>query len=146
MTFRRYLVLFGVSVFAAIGDSFLSRGMKQIGGVSIHHLQSVVLMVFNPTVALGILFLLAFFACYMTSLSWADLTYVMPATSVSYILLTLLARFYLHENISVARWCGVLLISAGVGFVTQGPALTHRPRRAESSERLPNTVSSRTQA
>jgi len=146
VTFRRYLVLFGVSVFAAIGDSFLSRGMKQIGGVSIHHLQSVVLMVFNPTVALGILFLLAFFACYMTSLSWADLTYVMPATSVSYILLTLLARFYLHENISVARWCGVLLISAGVGFVTQGPALTHRPRHAASSERLPNTVSSRTQA
>lgn len=146
MSFRRYLVLFGVSVFAATGDSLLSRGMKQIGGVSIHHLQSIILMVFNPTVALGIVFLLAFFACYMTSLSWADLTYVLPATSVSYILLTLLAKFYLHETISVARWCGVLLISAGVGFVTQGPALTHRPHHVESAECLSSAVSPRTQA
>lgn len=146
MTFRRYLVLFGVSVFAATGDSLLSRGMKEIGGVSIHHLQSIILMVFNPTVALGIVFLLAFFACYMTSLSWADLTYVLPATSVSYILLTLLAKFYLHETISVARWCGVLLISAGVGFVTQGPALTHNPHHAESGECLAGTVSPRTQS
>jgi drug/metabolite transporter (DMT)-like permease len=146
VTFRRYLVLFGVSVFAATGDSLLSRGMKEIGGVSIHHLQSIILMVLNPTVALGIVFLLAFFACYMTSLSWADLTYVLPATSVSYILLTLLAKFYLHETISVSRWCGVLLISAGVGFVTQGPALTHKPRHAESTECLAGTVSPRTQS
>lgn len=146
MTFRRYLVLFGVSVFAAIGDSFLSRGMKEIGGVSLDHLQGIILMVFNPTVALGIIFLLAFFACYLSSLSWADLTYVMPATSVSYILLTLSAKFYLHENISVERWCGVLLISAGVGFVTQGPALTHRPRQAEASECLPGAVSPRVQS
>lgn len=145
MTFRKYLVLFGVSVFAAIGDSLLSQGMKQIGGVSLHQLQSIILVVFNPPVALGVLFLLAFFACYMTSLSWADLTYVLPATSVSYILLTLLAKFYLHETISLARWLGVLLISAGVGFVTQGPALTHRPRHAQSSECLPTAVAPRTE-
>jgi drug/metabolite transporter (DMT)-like permease len=81
----------------------------------------------------------------MTSLSWADLTYVLPATSVSYILLTLLAKFYLHETISLARWLGVLLISAGVGFVTQGPALTHRPRHTQSSECLPTTVAPRTE-
>ena len=123
-------------MFASTGDSFLSRGMKQVGGVSLHDLQSIILVVLNPWVALGILFLLAFFACYMTALSWADLTYVLPATSVSYILLTLLAKFYLHETISVARWIGVLLISAGVGFVTQGPALTHRPRHAESADGL----------
>ena len=146
MTFRRYLVLFGVSVFAAIGDSLLSRGMKEIGGVSLHHLKIIILMFFNPTVALGIVFLLAFFACYMTSLSWADLTYVLPATSVSYVLLTLLAKFYLHETVSVARWSGVLLISAGVGFVTQGPALTHRTHPAESSECLPGAISPRTNA
>jgi uncharacterized membrane protein len=136
VTFRRYLVLFGVSVFAATGDSLLSQGMKQVGGISLHQLQSIILVVLNPSVALGIGFLLAFFACYMISLSWADLTYVLPATSVSYILLTLLAKFYLHETISLARWMGVLLISIGVGFVTQGPVLTHRPRHAEAAERL----------
>lgn len=131
MTFRKYLVLFGVSAFAATGDSLISRGMKQVGSISLHHLADIVLVVLHPQIALGIVLLLAFFACYMTALSWADLTYVLPATSVSYILLTLLAKFYLHETVSLNRWIGILLISAGVGFVTQGPALTPVPHPSE---------------
>jgi len=69
---------------------------------------------------------LGFFACYMMALSWADLTYVLPATSLSYVLLTLIASFFLHESVSMSRWLGVLLVSIGVGFVAQGPALTHK--------------------
>ena len=68
MTFRKYLVLAGVTVFAAAGDSMLSHGMKQTGSISIHHLQSVILAVRNPWVAVGIVFLLAFFASYMNAL------------------------------------------------------------------------------
>jgi len=130
-------------VFASAGDALLSHGMKQTGNISLHHLQSVIFAIANPWVAAGILLLLAFFAAYTSALSWADLTYVLPATSVSYILLTLLAKFYLHETISLTRWMGVLLISAGVGFVTQGPALTHRPHPADSSDRLPTAASPR---
>jgi len=110
VTLRKYLVLFGVAVFAVTGDSLVSRGMKEVGGVSLHHLSGIVLVVFRPEIALGVLFLLAFFACYMAALSWADLTYVLPATSVSFILLTLVARFMLHENVSLARGLGVLMI------------------------------------
>jgi drug/metabolite transporter (DMT)-like permease len=125
VTFRKYLVLAGVTVFAAAGDSMLSHGMKQTGSISIHHLQSVVLAVLNPWVAIGILLLLAFFASYMNALSWADLTYVLPATSLGYVLLALVAKFALHEQISLLRWLGIALISGGVGFVAGGPALTH---------------------
>ena len=128
MTFRKYLVLAGVTVFAAAGDSMLSHGMKQVGSVSIHQLQSVVLAVLNPWVAIGILLLLAFFASYMNALSWADLTYVLPATSLGYVLLAVVAEFALHEQISLLRWLGIALISSGVGFVTRGPALTPRSR------------------
>jgi drug/metabolite transporter (DMT)-like permease len=131
VTFRKYVVLAGVTVCAAIGDSLLSRGMKEIGSISLHHLPAVILAVANPWVALGILFLLGFFASYMTALSWADLTYVLPATSLGYVLLALIAKFLLHEQISVTRWLGILLISAGVGFVTQGPELTHRPSHSD---------------
>jgi drug/metabolite transporter (DMT)-like permease len=127
VNFRKYLVLAGVTVFAVAGDSMLSHGMKQVGSISIHHLQSVFLAVLNPWVALGILFLLGFFATYMTALSWADLTYVMPATALGYVLLALVARFVLHENISPLRWLGIALITAGVGFVAGGPALTEHP-------------------
>lgn len=142
MTFRRYLVLAGVSVFAVTGDSLVSRGMKQVGSISLHDLPGIVLVVFRPEIALGIFFLLAFFACYTSALSWADLTYVLPATSISFILLTLVAKFILHENVSLARWMGVLLISIGVGVVTQGPALTHPPK-AKKSECLGATASAR---
>src|SRR5579863_2581418 len=126
VTFRKYLVLAGLALCASIGDSFLSRGMKQLGSISLDHLPDVVLAVLNPSVAVGILLLLGFFACYMTALSWADLTYVLPATSLGYVLLTLIAKFYLHEAVTTTRWIGVLLISAGVGFVTRGPALTRQ--------------------
>ena len=126
MTFRKYLVLAGVTVCAAVGDSLLSRGMKDVGNISFQHLPGIVLAVSNPWVALGILFLLGFFASYMTALSWADLTYVLPATSLGYVVLALIAKFMLHEQISTTRWLGIVLISTGVGFVTRGPELTHR--------------------
>lgn len=124
MTFRKYLVLAGVTVFAAAGDSVLSHGMKQAGSISIHHLQGLVLAVLNPWVAIGILLLMGFFASYMNALSWADLTYVLPATSLGYVLLALVAKFALHEQVSPLRWLGIALISGGVGFVAGGPALT----------------------
>jgi drug/metabolite transporter (DMT)-like permease len=133
VSFRKYLVLAGVTLFSAAGDTLLSRGMKQAGSVSLGDLGSIFLVVLHPGIALGILFLLAFFACYLTALSWADLTYVLPATSLSYVLLALVARFWLHEHVSLSRWLGVVLISLGVGFVTQGPALSHKHRAAECS-------------
>jgi drug/metabolite transporter (DMT)-like permease len=131
VTFRKYLVLAGVTVFAAAGDSMLSHGMKQTGNISIHHLSGVILAVANPWVAVGILLLLGFFASYMNALSWADLTYVLPATSLGYVVLALVAKFALHEQISLMRWLGIALISGGVGFVAGGPALTH-PHGVES--------------
>jgi drug/metabolite transporter (DMT)-like permease len=80
----------------------------------------------TPWVSGGILLLLVFFASYLSALSWADLTFVLPATSVAYVGVALLSKFWLHEQISAARWLGVVLITAGVGFVTQGPAYTPR--------------------
>lgn len=124
MTFQKYLVLAGVAAFSAAGDSLLARGMKDLGGISLQHLSSLILAILNPWVACGILLLLAFFASYMSALSWADLTYVLPATSLGYVLVALAARFAFHEAISPMRWLGIALITAGVGFVAVGPSHT----------------------
>ena len=124
MTFRKYLVLAGITLFSTAGDSLLARGMKDLGGVSLHHLSSLLFAVLHPTVTAGILLLLAFFTCYMSALSWADLTYVLPATSLSYVFVALTGRIVLHENISPTRWLGIILITAGVGFVAAGPSFT----------------------
>lgn len=125
MNLRKYLVLLGIVVFGATGDALLSRGMKSMGAVPLDNLQKVILAVLHPWVAIGVLLLIAFFAAYMTALSWADLTYVLPATSIGYVLLAFIARFLLHEQVTATRWMGIAMIAAGVGFVAGGPARTH---------------------
>ena len=85
--------------------------------------------------------LLAFFACYMSALSWADLTYVLPATSLGYVLVALIAHFGFHEEISPTRWLGIALIAAGVGFVAAGPSLTPRPQPQSSLDASREPVS-----
>jgi drug/metabolite transporter (DMT)-like permease len=141
LTFRKYLVLAGITVFSTAGDSLLARGMKELGGVSLHHLPGLLLAILNPWVALGILFLLTFFACYMSALSWADLTYVLPATSLGYVLVAFIGHFSFNEVISPTRWLGIALIAAGVGIVAAGPSLTHSHHHEPSQEPERETVS-----
>jgi drug/metabolite transporter (DMT)-like permease len=124
LSFRKYLVLLSVVLFSSTGDVMLSRGMKQIGEIHLTNLGSVFSALGNVWVLLGIFFLFIFFASYLTSLSWADLTFVLPATAFGYVVMALLAHFLLHEHISVQRWCGIMLIVAGVGFVAGGPSHT----------------------
>jgi len=135
VTFRKYLVLAGITVFSSAGDSILSYGMKQNGNISLHHLPSLIVAVFNPWITFGIILLLAFFAAHVNALSWADLGYVLPATSLGYVLLALVAKFVLHEHVSLLRWLGIAMISGGVGFVAGGPVLTsHEHREKAQSE------------
>src|ERR1044072_9031414 len=82
VTFRRYLVLAGVTVFGAAGDAMLSRGMKQVGNISLHHVSELILAILNLGVPWVFVLLLAFFAAYMTCFAGADLPSVLPATSL----------------------------------------------------------------
>ena len=127
---RQYFILGLVAVCAPLGDTCLSRGMTAMPSISRAHPGALIAAVFTPWVAIGIVLLIGFFASYLTALSWADLTFVLPATALGNMLVELLARFWLHENISLQRWIGVTLITVGVAFVAQGPALTERPAAA----------------
>ena len=124
---RQYLILGLVSICAPLGDTSLSRGMTHLPAITLVHPASLVAAVFTPWIALGIALLIGFFASYLTALSWADLTYVLPATALGNVIVALLSKFWLHEPISLARWAGIVLITLGVGFVAQGPSLTERP-------------------
>jgi drug/metabolite transporter (DMT)-like permease len=111
---------------ASVGDTLLSHGMSQVGPVSLAHLGLLLVAIRNPWIITGILCLLAFFASYLTALSWADLTFVLPATAFGYVVVLLLAKFWLHEPgaSSLYRWAGIVLIVCGVGFVANGPSQT----------------------
>jgi drug/metabolite transporter (DMT)-like permease len=120
----QYLVLLAVMVTASLGDSLLKRGMGQVGTVDLHHLGLLWRALFNPYVDVGILLLIGFFAAYTTALSWADLTFVMPATAFGPVMIALIGKYWLHEQLSVARWVGIALIVCAVGFVAGGPSRT----------------------
>jgi drug/metabolite transporter (DMT)-like permease len=130
LNFRKYLVLLSVVLFSSTGDVMLARGMKQIGEIHLTNLGSVFSALGNFWVLLGVCFLFIFFASYLTALSWADLTFVLPATAFSYVMMAFLARSLLHERVSVQRWCGIMLIVAGVGFVAGGPSHTEQAAKA----------------
>jgi drug/metabolite transporter (DMT)-like permease len=123
----QYAVLIAIMLTASVGDSLLARGMSQVGAVDMHHLGLLWHALFNPYVDAGILLLIGFFACYTTALSWADLTFVMPATAFGYVVVALLSRFWLHEHLSLYRWGGIVLIVCAVGFVAGGPSRTEHP-------------------
>jgi drug/metabolite transporter (DMT)-like permease len=134
MTFRRWLVLGVVAVAAPLGDFFLSMGMTRVGPVSLNHLSTLVHALKTPQILLGIALLICFFSSYLASLSWADLTFVLPASSIGNVIVALLAHFGKHEQIPLTRWLGIILITAAVGFVARGPSYTEVPKPHEALE------------
>jgi uncharacterized membrane protein len=109
-------------VCANTGDLLLKKGMLQIGAVETTPVgiwQALLSTIHNGTIWLGILFLIAFTFCYMTAVSWADYSYVMPAGAFGYAIQTALAVVILHEGVTTERWMGVVLIVAGVLLVGQ---------------------------
>lgn len=127
LTAHQWMILGFVALCAPLGDTCLSRGMTHLSPISLAHPASLIAAVFTPWIAAGIALLIGFFASYLTALSWADLTFVLPATAFGNVIVALLSKFWLHEPISLERWAGILLITVGVGFVAHGPALTERP-------------------
>jgi uncharacterized membrane protein len=128
---RQYLILGLVSICAPLGDSCLARGMSVMPSISLAHPAALMAAVFTPWIAAGIALLIGFFASYLTALSWADLTFVLPATAFGNVIVVVISKFWLQESVSFERWAGVILITLGVSFVAQGPALTERPQTAE---------------
>lgn len=107
---------------ANAGDLMLKRGMLEVGAVQLSSsglAHAFRMTLTNGTLWVGIFFLGGFMLSYMTVLSWADYSYVMPAGAFGYALLTFFAVVLLHEAVSPRRWLGVGLICVGVLLVGQ---------------------------
>jgi uncharacterized membrane protein len=130
---KTLVVILVMVVCANVGDLMLKRGMTQIGAVQLSAAgleHAFRLTVTNATIWIGILFLIGFTVSYMTVMSWADYSYVMPSGAFGYALLTLLAVLVLHEHVSPPRWIGVVLICIGVLLVSQT-----KPRTTEAAQK-----------
>lgn len=123
------LVLLGLMVISgAAGDVLLSKGMKQVGELSAYTPRVLYTFLWdaftNATVWLGIASLIGYFVCYALVLSWADFSYVLPASALTYVLVPILAFAFLHEQVTLLRWGGVALIFFGVALVGITPPST----------------------
>jgi drug/metabolite transporter (DMT)-like permease len=107
--------------FSSIGNVLLSKGMKQVGEVADFApaaLFATFLKTFsNGSIWLGIFSLLLFFVSYLLLLSWADLSYVLPASAIGYAVVALFGYLLLGESVTPMRWLGVLFICSGVALV-----------------------------
>lgn len=131
---KTLVMVFAIVICANIGDLTLKRGMTEIGAVDLSAAglaHSLWLTITNVKIWIGIFFLVGFMASYMTVLSWADYSYVMPVGAFGYAMLTFFAVVFLHERVSPRRWTGVLVVCLGVLLV----GLT-KPSTTEAAETL----------
>jgi drug/metabolite transporter (DMT)-like permease len=131
LRFKTYLLIFLMVVFGPLGDVLLSKGMKRIGALTswapldlLHFFESTFR---SAMVWLGIASLFSFFIAYMLVLSWADYSYVQPASSGAYGVVALLGYLILRETVTPIRWAGILIICLGVFIVAHTS-----PRTTES--------------
>jgi drug/metabolite transporter (DMT)-like permease len=110
------------------GNFFLKKGMP----ADLPTPWSYIRVLFQPWVALGVVLLVLWMMSRMTLLSWADLSYVLPVTAIGYVLVALVGRIFLQEQIPTRRWAGIGLIVAGVALVSFGSApRTHAKESAQ---------------
>ena len=128
----------GLAVIAgAVGDLYLTKGMKAIGDASFLNLKTFLPFfksVFtSPQIWLGIGLVSVFFFLWLAVLSWEDLSIALPLQAPLFILGPLLAQNFLGESTNTMRWTGTILITIGVVLVTWGGPAKATQQKAGSS-------------
>ncbi len=135
---RTYIVVAIGALSAAIGEALLSYGMRRYGAISLSEPAGVRMLIWsvvtNPFVFTGVVFLGIFFFLYLAALSWADLSYILPLTALSYLFAALLAKYFLREDVSWRRWVGTIVIVIGIIVV----ALDAKPRTEHTYSGTPH--------
>jgi drug/metabolite transporter (DMT)-like permease len=105
-----------------IGDVLNTAGMKRHGEVEHFHPRAIghlILHLFrNPFVLGGIASLAISFGATVLLLSIANVSFAIPATSASFLFETILAKYYLKEDVQWKRWLGATLVAGGVALLS----------------------------
>ena len=117
LRFKTRLIVLIVVLSNVFGNSALTYGMKHRASEMAFSPASILETIFSPWVGLGIILLTVWLLSRMAMMSWADLSYVLPVTSIGFALSAVAGRFFFNERISVARWSGIACIVAGMMLV-----------------------------
>ncbi len=117
---RVYMLTAFVVAANVLGNFALSWGMKHPTGWAPTSIESIDALL-SPWVLLGILLLAVWTVSRVTLLSWADLSFVLPVTSIGYVLNAVIGFAVLGEQISWLRWIGTAFILSGTIFTAATP-------------------------
>lgn len=116
------LFLIAVVLAGAAGDVSVARAMKAVGEVSSFRITALLAVGWrtaqNGFLWLGIFWKAVAFFCFLALLTRADLSWVVPATAVSFVVETFAAKVLLRERVSGLRWAGAACICLGVGLLS----------------------------
>jgi drug/metabolite transporter (DMT)-like permease len=124
---KTYFLIVLMAIFGPLGNLLLGKGMKGMGGAAwtpSELLRFVVFVLGSGTVWMGVASLIVFFVAYTLVLSWADYSYVQPASAIAYGTAAVLGHFVLGEAVSPLQWMGILVICLGVLVVGHTPPST----------------------
>ncbi len=113
----RFLLLSVVVLAGATGDVCVARAMK-IAGEASGAWATAGRAVRNSYFWLGVGGKAVAFGSLLWLLTFADLSWVVPATAVSFVLGVLAAKVYLRESVSRMRWAGALCVCLGVALIS----------------------------
>lgn len=100
-----------------LGNFSMSWGMKhQSADLGLSPF-TYIRLIFTPWVLLGTALLILWLLSRMTLLGWADLSYVLPVTSLGYVLSAVLGKVFFGEQVTWQRWLGTAFIVVGIIFV-----------------------------
>jgi len=119
---RTAIMIALVVLAGSTGDVLITKGMKQVGEISTVRLtefgQTLKRILLSAYFQMGVLCMAVSFFAFLAVLSWADLSFVVPATSLSFVITTGGAKLFLKEHVSTLRWTGTLLVCLGVALIS----------------------------
>jgi len=128
---KTYFMLALIMLFAPLGNVLLGKGMKGVSGATSWQPSAMLgvarQVISSPFIWLGVASLLTFFVAYMVVLSWADYSYVQPASSFSYAVVAVLGYLLLGEVVTPLRAAGIAVICLGVFVVGRTSPRTTDP-------------------
>ncbi|MDK9716987.1 MAG: EamA family transporter [Trichlorobacter sp.] len=128
-----------------VGDILLAKGMKQLGDLSTMNLRGIMEVALRAMtewkIVLGTAMLALFFFLWLAVLSWEDLSVALPMQALNYVLVAILAKYLLHEEVSPLRWGGIALVCVGVMLITKSSTSDKKPSPELAQ---PTSIESRT--
>jgi uncharacterized membrane protein len=121
MPFKTRILTLVVILSNVLGNFALGFGMKARALATSPTFLNYVSAFFSPVVLLGVSLLIVWLLSRMALMSWADLSFVLPITSLGYVLSAMMGHWFLAEHITSQRWAGTLLIVAGTLLVSFTP-------------------------